>query len=288
MMQTPTVESKGDRMLFSALWKRVQGRYSRNAWRYFYRQPFQIKTPVPLISFTFDDFPQSAVRTGGAILQDFGCRGTYYASLGLMGKQAPTGDMFLRQDLDLVLEAGHELGCHTFDHRHSWDTAPAVFERSVDQNRLALKELYPDVSFKTFSYPISPPRPQTKRRVNPRFLACRGGGQTFNIGTVDRGYLSAYFLEKTRDNPESAKVMIDRNRQECGWLIFATHDVSRNPTPYGISPEHFEEVVRWSVESGAKVLPVAEALGALGAAPESCGNAVSSPIGRERNAMSNH
>jgi peptidoglycan/xylan/chitin deacetylase (PgdA/CDA1 family) len=252
-----------DRTALSLFWERAQGRYSRNAWRFFFRRPFHIKTPVPLISFTFDDFPQSAVRTGGRILRDFGCRGTYYASLGLMGKQAPTGDIFLREDLDRVLEEGHELGCHTFDHHHSWDTPPGIFEQSVVHNQLALKKLYPDASFKTFSYPISPPRPQTKRRINPHFMACRGGGQTFNIGTIDRGYLAAYFLEKTRNNPEQVKALVDRNRHARGWLIFATHDVSNQPTPYGCTPRHFETVVRWAVESGARILPVVQALDVL-------------------------
>jgi hypothetical protein len=253
----------------SRFWERARGRYSRNAWRFFFRQPFHIKTQLPLISFTSDDFPQSAIRAAGKILSDYDCRGTYYASLGLMGKQAPTGDMFLREDLDRVLAEGHELGCHTFDHHHSWDTPPALFEQSVVHNALALKKMIPQASFKTFSYPISPPRPQTKRRVNPHFAACRGGGQTFNIGTVDRGYLSAYFLEKTRDNAGQVKALIDRNRQVKGWLIFATHDVSNHPTPYGCTPSHFETVVRWSVESGARILPVVHALEVLSASSKS-------------------
>src|SRR5437660_739930 len=117
------------------LWTRARGRYQRDTAHFFFTRPFAIKTQVPFISFTFDDFPRSALQTGGAILKRFGLAGTYYASLGLMGKQAPTGTMFLPEDLSIVLEQGHELGCHTFDHCHSWDTKTNVFESSILENR---------------------------------------------------------------------------------------------------------------------------------------------------------
>jgi peptidoglycan/xylan/chitin deacetylase (PgdA/CDA1 family) len=244
---------------------RVQGRYIRSAASFFFRRPLAIETQLPLISFTFDDFPRSALQTGGAILNRFGLAGTYYTSLGLMGKQAPTGTMFLPEDLNSLLEQGHELGCHTFGHCHSWETKPAVFEESIVANQLALEELIPGASFKTFSYPISPPRPRTKQKAAQHFVCCRGGGQTFNVGSTDLNYLAAYFLEKNRDNPDEAKSLIDQNRRARGWLIFATHDVCENPTPYGCTPGFFEDVVHCAVNSGARILPVFQAWKALSA-----------------------
>jgi hypothetical protein len=59
--------------------------------------------------------------------------------------------------------------------------------------------------------------------------------------------------------------LIDRNKRERGWVIFATHDVSSNPSPYGCTPEFFENVVRYAQESGAQIVPVVSALNALGA-----------------------
>jgi peptidoglycan/xylan/chitin deacetylase (PgdA/CDA1 family) len=43
----------------------------------------------PMISFTFDDFPRSALHVAGRILEDHGIAGTYYVSLGLMGTLTP-------------------------------------------------------------------------------------------------------------------------------------------------------------------------------------------------------
>src|SRR5947207_11316553 len=96
-------------------WPALHGSCQRRAARAFFARPLAVKSPRPIISFTFDDFPRSALHTGGAILERFGVRGTYYASLGLMGRTAPTGPIFLREDLPVLIAQGHELGCHTYD-----------------------------------------------------------------------------------------------------------------------------------------------------------------------------
>ena len=86
------------------------------------------------------------------------------------------------------------------------------------------------------------------------------GGQTFNAGWTDLNYLCAFFLEKSRDNPQAVKSLIDQNARSNGWLIFATHDVGPNPSPFGCTPDFFEQVVDWSSASGARILPVVNAL----------------------------
>lgn len=242
----------------------MQGFCQRAATRSFFRRPLTLDRQQPMISFTFDDFPRSAWLSGGAILERFGLRGTYYASLGLMGQTAPTGAMCLPEDVSALAGRGHELGSHTFDHRHSWDTKTPVFARSILENQAALASLLPGAFFRTFSYPISPPRPLTKHFVGSRFAGARGGGQTFNAGQADLNYLSAYFLEKTRHDREAVKRLIDGNRAARGWLIFATHDVCDTPTPYGCTPGFFEAIVEYAVESGARIVPVAQALDSLG------------------------
>jgi Polysaccharide deacetylase len=242
---------------------RVRSRYRRESARLLCRRSFFIDSGIPVISFTFDDFPRSALITGGAILKRFGLRGTYYASLGLMGKQAPTGRIFVGDDLSLLFKEGHELGCHTFDHCDAWETEPCSFDKSIIENQHALNVLVPGASFQTLSYPINVPRPRTKNRAGKHFACCRCGGQTFNAGKVDLNYLSAFFLEKSRDNPEQVKELIEQNRRVRGWLIFATHDISENPSPFGCTPEFFEDIVKCAVDSGARIVPVIQAWEAL-------------------------
>jgi peptidoglycan/xylan/chitin deacetylase (PgdA/CDA1 family) len=210
----------------------------------------------PVISFTFDDFPRSALTNGGAILSQYGFSGTYYACFGLMGQQNSTGEIFQGEDLQKLIREGHELGCHTFDHCDSWKTTPAEFEASILKNRRAAAQHVPTVTLKSFSYPITWPRPATKRRIASFFECARGGGQTFNIGVVDLNYLKAFFIEQSRDDFDAIRQIIDDNTQAVGWLIFATHDVSDSPTRFGCAPALFEQIVDYADKSGAHVLPV--------------------------------
>lgn len=248
-----------------SLLSRLAGFYRRKAASLVFKKPFAMPARQALISFTFDDFPRSALLSGGAILKSFGLEGTYYASLGLVGKQTPSGPIFHLDDLPLLFEQGHELGCHTFAHCDSWKTRPSSFEASVEANRAALKSLFPNAEFLSFSYPIEMPRPMTKARTGPHFLSCRGGGQTINKGRIDLNQLSAYFIEKSRNNFQAIKDMIDWNQRERGWLIFGTHDIADKPTEFGCTPKFFEEVVRYAVDSGSLIRPVAKALQEMGA-----------------------
>ena len=104
------------------------------------------------------------------------------------------------------------------------------------------------------------PGAETKWRVSKHFDSCRGGGQAQNAGTLDANMLSGYFLEKDGGDLARLKRMFEVNARDRGWLILATHDVCAAPTPYGCTPEFFESVVRHAVDSGAKILPVSEAL----------------------------
>jgi hypothetical protein len=110
------------------------------------------------------------------------------------------------------------------------------------------------------------PRPLTKRRAGQIFLGCRGGGQRINVGRIDRNFLSAFFLDRRRDDLARVRELIDRNNALRGWLIFGTHDVREDPSPYGCTPEYFKGIVRYAVDSGAAVKPVAQVLEHLHAA----------------------
>jgi peptidoglycan/xylan/chitin deacetylase (PgdA/CDA1 family) len=224
------------------------------------RRPIPMRNAEPIISFTFDDFPRSALLQGGAILCEYGVTGTFFASFGLMGRMEPTGEIFSAKDLPELERQKHEIGCHTFDHCHSWETSAAVFEESIARNKAALAQYMPTRIFQTFSYPISGPNYEIKQRIANHFACCRGGGQSFNIGTADLNHLTSFFIEQSRDQLDVIERVLEENARRCGWLIFSTHDVSEMPTRFGCTPKCFAEVVRLSKQSGARILPVIEAL----------------------------
>ena len=227
------------------------------------RRVIPMHNEVPLISFTFDDFPHSAWSEGGAILEDYGIRGTFFMSFGFMGSTGATGEMFSLADICQIMERKHELGCHTYDHCNAWDTTGSEFETSVIHNREALKGFFPLNSFRSLAYPISCPRPEIKRRMFNYFECCRAGGQTFNVRSLDLGFVKACFLEKTQNNLDLVTRLIEANNQGNGWLIFATHDISQTPSDFGCTPTFFKRVIRHAAESGATILPVCEALDSI-------------------------
>ncbi len=246
---------------------RFQSAYARRMAKWFGRRPVSLPNSEPIISFTFDDFPASALSVGGTILRGRGIAATYYTSLGLMGQTTPTGQIFQRDDLAAIREQGHDVGCHTFDHFPAWETPTATYIQSVERNHAALDRVFPGPRLDTHSYPISYPRPGTKRRLQHRFRACRGGGQCVNSGQMDLNYVSSFFLEQSHDDMAAIDRVIENVLVSRGWLIFSTHDISQNRTRFGCTPLFFENVVRKACDSGAKLLSIPAALDLLRVPP---------------------
>ena len=239
---------------------RWPGAYRRRMAKWLGRRPYRLPTLGPTIAFTFDDFPRSSLLAGGAILETAGLAGTYFTSFGLMAQTTPTGEIFHREDLDRLTAGGHELGCHTYNHYPAWETEPKIYEASVVKNKETATSLLTAEPMTCHSYPISYPRPATKRRIAKYFTACRGGGQCINTGTVDLNYLSSFFIEQCRGNFAAIEQIVTANAEAGGWLIFSTHDVCASPTRFGCTPAFFEQIVACSVRSGATILPMGTAL----------------------------
>jgi hypothetical protein len=245
--------------------QRASNRWRRFAIEQFARRDFTLPGDVAYVSFTFDDFPRSALTEGGRILVEHGVRGTYFVSFQLLNAESPSGRVASLQDLQRAIKEGHELGCHTFGHLDGSVVTAAEFERSIEANRAALLASRLGIQFETFAYPLNGPALQTKRVAGARFSGCRGGGQVFNSKVMDLSHLKAYFLDR-RNQPHLDDVtdLINRNAAAKGWLIFATHDVGDHPSQYGCDARDFEAVVRQAIRSGARVLPMAHVCRELG------------------------
>lgn len=233
------------------------------------RRMSMLRNDRPIISFTFDDFPASGYMNTAQLFKQAGVQATFYTSIGLLGGVAPTGRIASRELFREVLSSPHEVGCHTFDHLGAFETPFNAYRASVERNLRELRLFDPLASFVTHSYPISFPRIRTKRYVSRRFAACRAGGQTYNQGAVDLAYLQSFFIERSRSNPAAIREQIGRSVQAKGWLIFSTHDVDENPTEYGCTPGLFGKILEWSLDSGARILSVRDALSVCGVAPPS-------------------
>lgn len=230
----------------------------------FQRRDLRVASSVPLISFSFDDAPCSSFDVGGPILEAHNARATYFMSLGLLGSQTELGLIAGPDHLARAVQAGHELGCHTFDHLDAWHTPSERYIASVDANSRALSTILPGYAFRVFAYPKSGARLGVKSALARRFDCCRGGGQSINSGVIDLNLLSACFLDqRAKVNIEFIRELIDCNARTNGWLIFAAHDISDRGSLFGCSAAFFEKVVRYSARSGAQLMPIGEACAQL-------------------------
>ena len=243
---------------------RLQAKWHRQLARHLDRDLRPLTGSMPVISFTFDDAPQSAFERGGDIVRAEGGSATYYCSLGLLGAQTEVGRMASLQHLQRAIHQGHELGCHTYDHLDGWRTAQETFMHSIEKNALAFKTLLGVEPPLHFAYPKSGARWPLKRAVSRRFVTCRGGAESLNAKVADLHLLKACFLDQRAGWPlDDLRALIDLNRRQCGWLIFATHDVDPKPTAFGCTPQRLKEVVQHAAQSGALLCTMTQACQAM-------------------------
>ena len=81
-----------------------------------------------------------------------------------------------------------------------------------------------------------------------------------NVGTIDRALLRCVCLEPHVLAARPAQDWIAEAMETRAWLIFLTHEVEPDHGPFGISPKALEEIADSATRSGARILPIGEAL----------------------------
>lgn len=244
--------------------RKLINKYKRISVDYSFRKPLILSNNTAYVSFTFDDFPISAYNCGGAILDKYKVKGTYYVSFGLLNNICPSGKI---ADVDIVksvVKDGHELGCHTYSHSNAWETSPDNFESSLIKNDRALQEIFPGNKFNTFSYPLGNVTPMVKRISEKYFNCSRGGRQKLNKGIIDLNNLNSFFIDRRKKETfENVNHIIEDNFKNKGWLIFVTHGISEDSSPYSCDPAYFENIVKCVINGGGHVMPVNEVYEAI-------------------------
>jgi peptidoglycan/xylan/chitin deacetylase (PgdA/CDA1 family) len=215
----------------------------------------------PVVSFSFDDFPRSALHEGGRILRERGWAGTYFAAGSFCGKRVGGLDYFDRDDLVQAAEEGHEIGCHTFGHLRLPETGPAEIEADLRRNAEFVAQSLPGHRLSSFAYPFGDLHLGQKALIARRFPICRGIWPGINAGRMDFAQLKAVGLERWSLDALDVDAWLDKTEAERGWLIFFTHDVSDDPSRFGCLRKTFEAVADAVARRGIRVLPVKNAVG---------------------------
>jgi peptidoglycan/xylan/chitin deacetylase (PgdA/CDA1 family) len=223
-----------------------------------YRRIVPLGDRGPIVTFTFDDFPRTALTAGAAILERHGARATYYVAMSLMDKKNDLGEQFRYEDLVTLLTRGHEIGSHTFSHLSARRTAYDGFNRDLAWGENALLETLGIHPSYNFAYPYGEATLETKKKIGPRMPSSRGTCAGFNGPRVDMNLLRANSLYGDLSHAKAAQQLILENEVNKGWLIFYTHDVSERPSPFGCTPRLLEAVCFFAASRGASFQTVSQ------------------------------
>lgn len=244
----------------------LYGRATNRALRLKPYRPAVVETAVPIVSFTFDDVPDTALTAGAAILEAHGARGSFFIAGGLAGEVRPDQRLI---DLDGVRELarrGHEIGCHTFSHRPVRRMGAGELARDLDRNADYLERADGGRHRRNFAFPYNAGSIPALGELKGRYRTCRSAGDKINRGVVDLGFLNAVEIRQPEESALALTARIDEVAREPGWLIFFTHDISDAPTQYGCRPETLDRLVAHALARGCVVEPVDAALDRLGIA----------------------
>jgi peptidoglycan/xylan/chitin deacetylase (PgdA/CDA1 family) len=231
--------------------------------RSLYKRIVVAQNRAPIVTFSFDDFPRTAYSAGGEILEKYGVRGTYYTAWGLRNTTNELGEQFRSQDVEALLEKGHELASHTFHHISCRAVSYATFADDVEDGRKAITEAA-GVDSGNFAYPFGDVTFEGKRSLGPGLTSARGIFGGLNGAEIDLNLLRANSLYGGLEGMASVEELIRENAARKSWLIFYTHDVRENPSAYGCTPALFAAAVDCAMRTGARVLTVQEALTEVG------------------------
>ncbi len=231
------------------------------------RRELELGDVGPVVSFTFDDFPKSALDLGGAILARYGLRGTFYAAMGQLGQTTSVGRIASASDLARLLDEGHELGNHSYAHPSGRSTSPADYERDVIKGMTAVDQVIGDGREQHFSYPSGHVTFRLKTRIGARTASCRGIVPGINESPVDLNLLRANALYSSSIRMDSIARLLERNVERRGWLIFYTHDLAEQPSAFGCTPAEFEEVVALVAAKCPRIATIGQVIDQARSAP---------------------
>jgi peptidoglycan/xylan/chitin deacetylase (PgdA/CDA1 family) len=223
-----------------------------------------LRNKAPMVSFTFDDTPKSAAAVGVPILDAYNARATFYVSGGLVDKWSGHWTGISADEIVGLHRAGHEIACHTFSHTRTTDLDAAALATEIEDNRRYLLALDPSIRIENFAYPYGLGSVLRKGQLKKIFHSSRGIIPGANSGVVDLQFLRATPLID-RDIDRDG---IDRAFEEAvaknGWLIFYSHDVATEPSPYGCSPSLLRHALDAASRRNVHMLRVADALRSAG------------------------
>jgi peptidoglycan/xylan/chitin deacetylase (PgdA/CDA1 family) len=246
-------------------WSSLKARVSNKLARHLRPAPFRLRNQSPMVSFTFDDAPDSAATVGAGMLDEYDARATFYISGGLVDKWSGHWNGINAEAIVELHRSGHEVACHTFSHVRAIDLDAAAMAAEIEKNRNYLLSLDASIRIENFAYPYGVGSVLRKGQLGKIFHSSRGIVPGVNSGIVDLQYLSSTPLINRDIDINGIDHVFDEAVAKNGWLIFYSHDVAADPSPYGCSPSLLRHALDAAIRRKIPILNVADALRCAGA-----------------------
>ncbi len=121
------------------------------------------------------------------------------------------------------------------------------------------------IRIENFAYPYGTSAVLRKSQLGKVFRSSRGILPGINRGTVDLQYLRAMPLIDVLIDGAGIDRAFNEAIDSNGWLIFYSHDVEPEPSPFGCSPSLLRHALEAAARRQIANLSVADALRLAGA-----------------------
>jgi peptidoglycan/xylan/chitin deacetylase (PgdA/CDA1 family) len=237
---------------------------ARRARQRFFEAPYadyrDLRPDRAVVSFTFDDPARSAAEVGAPILEERGCRATFYVACGLLSR--PSGDaehpLLADEGLSPLAERGHDIQGHTYSHLNLRKTTPERIAQDCRRNRDRLDQLLRRHPIEHFAYPYGYVSPWAKRVLGGTYRTMRSTEAGVNRERTDLRRLKAISLCSVDFDSELIRSVVD-GLDRPGWLLFFTHEIDPSPSAWGTTPDALEWVVDYCLERDRRILTVSDA-----------------------------
>lgn len=246
--------------MMSFAWRKAR----RGLGRYLPTRPFRLRNAEPLVSFTFDDVPQSALDYGATVLERHGMRGTFYIAPGICGSQDTHWRVIDEAGVAELHARGHEVGAHTFSHERISEMTRAELRDNDAKSQVELKRICGGGDIVSFAYPFGVVSIEHKLYLQSQYATCRGIYQGINAGLVDLSVVASCELYDTTIDRAGIERLLDETVARNGWLVFYTHDCCERPSHIGCSPRLLDFAAEAVARRRLKTVTMADASVAIG------------------------
>ena len=188
-----------------------------------------------MISLTFDDGWRSIHDTALPLMQHYNVVSTQYLVSGFLGRIKEY--MSPGQVYDFI-NAGHEIGSHTFDHPDLTKLSDQEVRRELTLPDTGLSKCYQNVSS------FAPPFGASDVRTLKAEQSIYGSSRSTEVGFNSSDTLNSYQLKvqnvRSDTTPGQMRAWIDTAKANNIWLILVYHQVTDNGGEYSRSPLDFE------------------------------------------------